>query len=247
MKVRPRVILVFMLVLACVSACCVWGEERTSLASHGTRTSPAAAAKGPSVTTQPVTTQPSFLCGLTTQLHPLGALLRAGDGRNAPAVVRGHQGVHPLWPGEAASARACAHVVLLVRCHAYQAAQPGDTLADMPLLHASRHPQPFRHIHTLIIPHPPANPPKPPQAKPFPVNCMSLMTVSGAKGSLVNFSQIAVLLGQQELEGRWVRWKEGLCLPKGRSPDQASSRGLGRGRACFLMCWFGPPSWRCAC
>lgn len=35
------------------------------------------------------------------------------------------------------------------------------------------------------------------QAKPFPANCMSLMTVSGAKGSTVNFSQIACLLGQQ--------------------------------------------------
>lgn len=35
------------------------------------------------------------------------------------------------------------------------------------------------------------------QAKPFPHNCMSLMTVSGAKGSTVNFSQIACLLGQQ--------------------------------------------------
>lgn len=35
------------------------------------------------------------------------------------------------------------------------------------------------------------------QRKPFPANCMSLMTVSGAKGSTVNFSQIACLLGQQ--------------------------------------------------
>ncbi len=30
------------------------------------------------------------------------------------------------------------------------------------------------------------------QVKPFPGNCMSLMTVSGAKGSLVNFSQVGV-------------------------------------------------------
>jgi DNA-directed RNA polymerase I subunit RPA1 len=29
------------------------------------------------------------------------------------------------------------------------------------------------------------------------VHCMALMTVSGAKGSTVNFSQIACLLGQQ--------------------------------------------------
>lgn len=35
------------------------------------------------------------------------------------------------------------------------------------------------------------------QRKPFPHNCLSLMTVSGAKGSLVNFSQISCLLGQQ--------------------------------------------------
>ena len=28
------------------------------------------------------------------------------------------------------------------------------------------------------------------------------MTVTGAKGSMVNFSQISCLLGQQELEGR---------------------------------------------
>ena len=37
------------------------------------------------------------------------------------------------------------------------------------------------------------------QCKPFPVNCLSLMTVSGAKGSNVNFSQISALLGQQVL------------------------------------------------
>ena len=35
------------------------------------------------------------------------------------------------------------------------------------------------------------------QAKPFPANCLGLMTVSGAKGSTVNFSQISALLGQQ--------------------------------------------------
>jgi DNA-directed RNA polymerase I subunit RPA1 len=42
------------------------------------------------------------------------------------------------------------------------------------------------------------------QFKSFPWNCMSVMTLSGAKGSLVNFSQISCLLGQQELEGRRV-------------------------------------------
>ena len=35
------------------------------------------------------------------------------------------------------------------------------------------------------------------QAKPFPLNCLGLMTTSGAKGSNVNFSQISALLGQQ--------------------------------------------------
>ncbi|KAK9845826.1 hypothetical protein WJX81_003612 [Elliptochloris bilobata] len=52
------------------------------------------------------------------------------------------------------------------------------------------------------------------QAKPFPVNCLSLMTVTGAKGSGVNFSQISALLGQQELEGRRVpRMASGKTLP----------------------------------
>eukprot|EP00899_Mesostigma_viride_P013847 jgi/Mesvir1/22463/Mv18493-RA.2 len=50
------------------------------------------------------------------------------------------------------------------------------------------------------------------QAKPFPRNMLSMMTVSGAKGSLVNFSQISALLGQQELEGRRVP-----LLPSGKS------------------------------
>eukprot|EP00891_Asterochloris_glomerata_P002926 jgi/Astpho2/2926/e_gw1.00050.63.1_t len=51
-------------------------------------------------------------------------------------------------------------------------------------------------------------------AKPFPHNCMSLMTVSGAKGSIVNFSQISCLLGQQELEGRRTpRMASGKTLP----------------------------------
>ena len=48
----------------------------------------------------------------------------------------------------------------------------------------------------------------------FPRNCLSLMTVSGAKGSMVNFSQISCLLGQQELEGRRVpRMPSGKTLP----------------------------------
>ena len=50
--------------------------------------------------------------------------------------------------------------------------------------------------------------------KPFPKNCLSLMTQSGAKGSMVNFSQIAACLGQQELEGRRVpRMISGKTLP----------------------------------
>lgn len=40
------------------------------------------------------------------------------------------------------------------------------------------------------------------QMKRFPSNNMSLMTVSGAKGTNVNYSQITCLLGQQELEGK---------------------------------------------
>merc|ERR1712100_264759 len=42
------------------------------------------------------------------------------------------------------------------------------------------------------------------QMKKFPKNFLSLMTISGAKGSQVNVSQISCLLGQQELEGRRV-------------------------------------------
>ena len=38
----------------------------------------------------------------------------------------------------------------------------------------------------------------------FPYNCMSLMVQTGAKGSMVNHSQISCLLGQQELEGSRV-------------------------------------------
>jgi hypothetical protein len=64
------------------------------------------------------------------------------------------------------------------------------------------------------------------QQKPFPHNCMSLMTVSGAKGSLVNFSQIACLLGQQELEGRRVpRMASGKTLPCFRAFDGGARSG----------------------
>ncbi|KAK2982387.1 hypothetical protein RJ640_026230 [Escallonia rubra] len=50
--------------------------------------------------------------------------------------------------------------------------------------------------------------------KPFPNNCISLMTISGAKGSTVNFQQISSCLGQQELEGKRVpRMVSGKTLP----------------------------------
>lgn len=50
--------------------------------------------------------------------------------------------------------------------------------------------------------------------KPFPNNCLSLMTATGAKGGLVNMTQISSLLGQQELEGKRVpRMISGKTLP----------------------------------
>ncbi|CAM9118714.1 unnamed protein product [Sphacelaria rigidula] len=42
------------------------------------------------------------------------------------------------------------------------------------------------------------------QQKPFPHNCFSLMVLTGAKGSMVNHSQVSCALGQQALEGRRV-------------------------------------------
>jgi hypothetical protein len=57
------------------------------------------------------------------------------------------------------------------------------------------------------------------QAKPFPGNSLSLMTVTGAKGSGVNHSQISCLLGQQELEGKrpspMVRCVSSCCRSSG--------------------------------
>ncbi|GAB4843833.1 hypothetical protein Ancab_013795 [Ancistrocladus abbreviatus] len=50
--------------------------------------------------------------------------------------------------------------------------------------------------------------------KPFRKNCLSLMTVSGAKGGTFNSQQISLLLGQQELEGKRVpRMVSGKTLP----------------------------------
>ena len=40
--------------------------------------------------------------------------------------------------------------------------------------------------------------------KMFPANNFSMMTITGAKGSNVNHSQVSVMLNQQELEGRRV-------------------------------------------
>lgn len=64
------------------------------------------------------------------------------------------------------------------------------------------------------------------QVKPFPRNCLSLMTISGAKGGPVNFAQISCLLGQQELEGRRVpRMPSGKTLPCFDPYDTAARAG----------------------
>ncbi|GAM16960.1 hypothetical protein SAMD00019534_001350 [Acytostelium subglobosum LB1] len=65
------------------------------------------------------------------------------------------------------------------------------------------------------------------QLKAFPDNNFSLMTNSGAKGSVVNFSQVSCLLGQQELEGKRVpRMVSGKTLPS-FEPYDASARAGG--------------------
>ncbi|KAI9199874.1 uncharacterized protein BJ171DRAFT_199397 [Polychytrium aggregatum] len=62
--------------------------------------------------------------------------------------------------------------------------------------------------------------------KPFPHNNMQVMTVSGAKGSNVNVSQISCLLGQQELEGRRVpTMVSGKTLPSFRAFDPSARAG----------------------
>jgi DNA-directed RNA polymerase I subunit RPA1 len=64
------------------------------------------------------------------------------------------------------------------------------------------------------------------QLKPFPQNCMALMIAPGAKGSMVNFSQISCLLGQQELEGRRVPlMASGNSLPSFRKYDPRPRAG----------------------
>ncbi|XP_020526321.1 DNA-directed RNA polymerase I subunit 1 isoform X2 [Amborella trichopoda] len=63
-------------------------------------------------------------------------------------------------------------------------------------------------------------------SKSFPSNCLSLMTSSGAKGGLVNFTQISSLLGQQELEGKRVpRMVSGKTLPCFLPWDSAARAG----------------------
>ncbi|KAJ3328931.1 hypothetical protein HDU76_009008 [Blyttiomyces sp. JEL0837] len=62
--------------------------------------------------------------------------------------------------------------------------------------------------------------------KPFPRNNMQVMTVSGAKGSGVNVSQISCLLGQQELEGRRVpTMVSGKTLPSFVAFDSSARAG----------------------
>eukprot|EP01063_Lacrimia_lanifica_P004129 TRINITY_DN12306_c0_g1_i1.p1 TRINITY_DN12306_c0_g1~~TRINITY_DN12306_c0_g1_i1.p1 ORF type:complete len:2265 (+),score=849.66 TRINITY_DN12306_c0_g1_i1:87-6881(+) len=69
-------------------------------------------------------------------------------------------------------------------------------------------------------------------AKSYPDNCLSLMTMSGAKGSGVNGTQMSVLLGQQTFDGHRVE-----CMPSGKTlpgtllgDDRASCGGFGCGR-----------------
>lgn len=50
--------------------------------------------------------------------------------------------------------------------------------------------------------------------KAFPNNCFSVMVLSGAKGSVLNHTQISNMLGQQELEGKRVpQMASGKTLP----------------------------------
>ncbi|KAK4705314.1 DNA-directed RNA polymerase I subunit RPA1, partial [Phenoliferia sp. Uapishka_3] len=62
--------------------------------------------------------------------------------------------------------------------------------------------------------------------KPFPHNNMQTMTVTGAKGSNVNASQISCLLGQQSLEGRRVpTMVSGKTLPSFKAFETAPRAG----------------------
>lgn len=62
--------------------------------------------------------------------------------------------------------------------------------------------------------------------KPFPHNHMQTMTISGAKGSNVNASQISCMLGQQSLEGRRVpTMVSGKTLPSFKAFETAPRAG----------------------
>ncbi|KAK6908242.1 hypothetical protein I203_102243 [Kwoniella mangroviensis CBS 8507] len=62
--------------------------------------------------------------------------------------------------------------------------------------------------------------------RPFPDNNMQMMTISGAKGSKVNASQISTLLGQQALEGRRVpTMVSGKTLPAFKPFDTSARAG----------------------
>ncbi|WRT67829.1 uncharacterized protein IL334_004803 [Kwoniella shivajii] len=62
--------------------------------------------------------------------------------------------------------------------------------------------------------------------RPFPDNNMQMMTISGAKGSKVNASQISTLLGQQALEGRRVpTMVSGKTLPAFKPFDTTARAG----------------------
>lgn len=64
------------------------------------------------------------------------------------------------------------------------------------------------------------------QTKSFPANCFSLMVLTGAKGSMVNHSQISCGLGQQALEGRRVPiLSSGRSLPSYEPFDPAPRAG----------------------
>ncbi|DAZ96934.1 TPA: hypothetical protein N0F65_012037 [Lagenidium giganteum] len=64
------------------------------------------------------------------------------------------------------------------------------------------------------------------QNKAFPANCFSLMVLTGAKGSMVNHSQISCGLGQQALEGRRVPiLVSGRSLPSYEPFDPAPRTG----------------------
>ena len=65
------------------------------------------------------------------------------------------------------------------------------------------------------------------QYKPFPANQFALMTSTGAKGGPVNFSQIAVMLGQQELEGRRVPLSPSGCTARGARGHGCEDVALG--------------------